>query len=44
MANKVLRVGLLGLEPSQTEPKSVVLPLHHSPLRLAEQVGLEPTT
>ena len=44
MAHKSLGVGLLGLEPSRTEPKSVVLPLHYSPLRLAEQVGLEPTT
>lgn len=25
-------VGLLGLEPRQTESKSVVLPLHHNPV------------
>lgn len=25
-------VGLVGLEPTQTESKSVVLPLHHSPV------------
>ena len=26
-------VELLGFEPRQTEPKSVVLPLHHSSIR-----------
>ena len=25
-------VGLLGLEPRTTEPKSAVLPLHHRPM------------
>ena len=25
-------VGLLGLEPRTTEPKSAVLPLHHRPI------------
>ena len=31
-------VGLLGLEPRKTAPKTVVLPLHHRPvpLRLSE--------
>ena len=40
-------VGLLGLEPRKTGPESVVLPLHHSPIRLyslrenaANEVGL----
>ena len=28
-------VGLLGLEPRTTEPKSAVLPLHHRPIKLA---------
>lgn len=28
-------VGVHGLEPCQTEPKSVVLPLHHTPLKTA---------
>ena len=28
---KLLKVGLLGLEPRKTGPESVVLPLHHSP-------------
>ena len=32
---KVLFVGLLGLEPRTTEPKSAVLPLHHRPIKLA---------
>lgn len=27
-------VGLLGLEPRKTAPKTVVLPLHHRPLLL----------
>ncbi len=29
---KELFVGLLGLEPRTTEPKSAVLPLHHRPV------------
>ena len=28
-------VGLLGLEPRMTEPKSAVLPLHHRPIAVA---------
>lgn len=30
-------VGLLGLEPRMTEPKSVVLPLHHRPVPFCDQ-------
>ena len=33
-----------GFEPPQTEPKSVVLPLHHRTIYLAVYIGLEPTT
>ena len=29
---RALCVGLPGFEPGQTEPKPVVLPLHHSPI------------
>ena len=28
------KVGRLGFEPGMTEPKPVVLPLHHRPMRL----------
>ena len=28
-------VGRLGFEPGMTEPKPVVLPLHHRPIRFA---------
>ena len=28
----LLRVGRLGFEPGMTEPKPVVLPLHHRPI------------
>ena len=30
--SSLLLVGLPGFEPGQTEPKPVVLPLHHSPI------------
>ena len=30
-------VGLLGLEPRTTEPKSAVLPLHHRPICFKER-------
>lgn len=33
-----------GFEPPQTEPKSVVLPLHHRTIYLVVYIGLEPTT
>ena len=33
-----------GFEPPQTEPKSVVLPLHHRTIYLAVYIWLEPTT
>ena len=33
-----------GFEPPQTEPKSVVLPLHHRTIYLAVYIGFEPTT
>ena len=33
-----------GFEPPQTEPKSVVLPLHHRTIYLAVYIELEPTT
>ena len=35
-------VGLSGFEPEQTEPKSVVLPLHHNPIfiKRAAKIGL----
>ncbi len=36
-------VASLGLEPRQTEPESVVLPLHNEAVRV-ENIGLEPTT
>ena len=29
-------VGISGFEPEQTEPKSVVLPLHHIPIPFAK--------
>jgi len=29
-----LLVGLPGFEPRQTEPKTVVLPLHNNPIRM----------
>ena len=32
MFMSLFRVGLPGFEPGQTEPKPVVLPLHHSPI------------
>ena len=32
IAGLTLFVGLLGFEPRQTVPKSVVLPLHHNPI------------
>lgn len=31
MILRAFHVGLPGFEPGQTEPKPVVLPLHHSP-------------
>ena len=31
-----------GLEPRTTESKSVVLPLHHTPINLVPLLGLEP--
>ena len=33
-------VGLLGLEPRTTEPKSAVLPLHHRPLPVQLRVQM----
>ena len=33
-----------GFEPEMTEPKSIVLPLHHASIPLVASVGLEPTT
>lgn len=33
-----------GFEPEMTEPKSIVLPLHHASILLVASVGLEPTT
>ena len=30
-------VGLLGLEPRKTAPKTVVLPLHHRPMPMRVQ-------
>lgn len=32
-------VELLGFEPRQTEPKSVVLPLHHSSILIPQKAG-----
>ncbi len=38
--NQGALVGLLGLEPRTTEPKSAVLPLHHRPVpRCISKVG-----
>ena len=42
---KILRVagffvGLLGLEPRKTAPKTVVLPLHHRPILLNASANL----
>ncbi len=31
-------VGLLGLEPRKTAPKTVVLPLHHRPILIRVQI------
>ena len=32
----IVSVGISGFEPEQTEPKSVVLPLHHIPIPVAK--------
>ena len=34
----IVSVGISGFEPEQTEPKSVVLPLHHIPIPRAKIV------
>ena len=34
-------VGILGLEPRMTGPESVVLPLHHIPIRLNKELTLQ---
>lgn len=38
----IVLVEVLGLEPRMTESKSVVLPLHHTSIVLANPQGVEP--
>ena len=36
----LVKAGGSGFEPEQAEPKSAVLPLHHPPVNLGEDVAL----